>query len=189
MKFLLINLPKLKKWEEDEIELLHYVKANPQIKFIIAPHEIDDSNIEKIKSLLFKNNISCHLFSNNETELTHSVLILNTIGILSSVYQYGNVALIGGGFNNGIHNLLEPSVFGLPVMFGPNHYKFNEASELIKLHAGFEFKTSKDLIQYLDKFLNDSEFLDQTSLFAKNYVVKNAGSTDVIYLGLQKDLI
>ena len=80
-------------------------------------------------------------------------------------------------------------MFGLPVMFGPNHYKFNEASELIKLRAGFEFKTNKDLIQYLDKFLNDSEFLYQTSLFAKNYVVKNAGSTDVIYLGLQKDLI
>ena len=180
-------------WQKDEeylIEAFVYLKPKfPQLKLIIAPHEIDDSNIEKIKSLLSKNNIPYHLFSNNETELTHSVLILNTIGILSSVYQYGNVALIGGGFNNGIHNLLEPSVFGLPVMFGPNHYKFNEAAELIKLRAGFEFKTNKDLIQYLDKFLNDSEFLYQTSLFAKNYVVKNAGSTDVIYLGLQKDLI
>lgn len=180
-------------WQKDEEFLIEaFLKLKPkfpQLKLIIAPHEIDDSNIDKIKSILKKNSISYHLYSDNETVLTHSVLILNTIGILSSVYQYGNVAFVGGGFNNGIHNLLEPSVFGLPVLFGPNHKKFNEATELIKIRAGFEITTCNDLIQYFEKFLNNTEFLNQTSQFAKNYVLKNAGSTDVIYLGLKKDLI
>ena len=175
-------------WQKDEEYLVEaYLNLKlkyPKLKLIIAPHEIDDSNIEKIKNLLIKNNISFHLYSDNETEVIHSVIVLNTIGILSSIYQYGNVAFIGGGFNNGIHNLLEPSVFGLPVLFGPNHHKFNEASELINLKAGFEISNSHDLINYLEKFINDKEYLNQTSQFSKNYVLGNAGSSNVIYLGL-----
>lgn len=179
-------------WQKDEEYLVEaYINLKlkyPKIKLIIAPHEIDDSSIEKIKNLLIKNNISYHLYSDNETEILHPVLVLNTIGILSSIYQYGNVAFVGGGFNNGIHNLLEPSVFGLPVLFGPNHHKFNEASELINLHAGFEVSNSKNLIHYLEKFINDNEFLIQTSQFSKNYVLENAGSSNIIYLGLKKHL-
>lgn len=175
-------------WQKDEEYLVEaYLNLKlkyPKLKLIIAPHEIDDSNIEKIKNLLIKNNISFHLYSDNETEVIHSVIVLNTIGILSSIYQYGNVAFIGGGFNNGIHNLLEPSVFGLPVLFGPNHHKFNEASELINLKAGFEISNSHDLINYLEKFINDNEYLNQTSQFSKNYVLENSGSSNVIYLGL-----
>ncbi len=175
-------------WQKDEEYLvdtyLNLKLKYPKLKLIIAPHEIDDSNIEKIKNLLIKNNISFHLYSDNETEVIHSVIVLNTIGILSSIYQYGNVAFIGGGFNNGIHNLLEPSVFGLPVLFGPNHHKFNEASELINLKAGFEISNSNDLINYLEKFINDNEYLNQTSQFSKNYVLENSGSSNVIYLGL-----
>lgn len=176
-------------WQNDEEYLVEaYINLKekyPKIKLIIAPHEIDDASIEKIKNLLIKSNITFHLYSDNDVEVHHSVLVLNTIGILSSIYQYGNVAFVGGGFNNGIHNLLEPSVFGLPVLFGPNHHKFNEASELINIHAGFEVLNGKDLYHYLEKFINDNEFLNKTSQFSKNYVLKNAGSTDVIYLGLK----
>jgi len=179
-------------WPKDEEYLIEaYVNLklkHQKLKLIIAPHEIDDSSIEKIKILLIKNNISFHLYSDSEAEVIHSVLVLNTIGILSSIYQYGNVAFVGGGFNNGIHNLLEPSVFGLPVLFGPNHYKFNEASELIKLNAGFEISNSTDLITYFEKFINDIEYLIQTSQFSKNYVLKNAGSSNLIYLGLSSYL-
>lgn len=175
-------------WQKDEEHLVEaYLNLKlkcPKLKLIIAPHEIDNLSIEKIKNLLIKNNISFHLYSDNEMDVIHSVIVLNTIGILSSIYQYGNVAFIGGGFNNGIHNLLEPSVFGLPVLFGPNHHKFNEASELINLNAGFEISNSNDLINYLEKFINDNEYLNQTSQFSKNYVSENSGSSNVIYLGL-----
>ena len=106
--------------------------------------------------------------------------MIDAIGFLSSVYQYGTVALIGGGFNNGIHNILEPTVYGLPVMFGPNYDKFNEAYQMIDLKAGFVFNTTNDLTIVLNLFLRDAAELANTSRLAKNYVRKNSGATSLI---------
>lgn len=177
-------------WQTDEtylIESFLKLKPNhPQLKLIIAPHEIDLSNIERLKKMLVKNEIPFHLFSEQEKVYTHSVLILNTMGILSSVYQYGTIAFVGGGFNNGIHNILEPSVFGLPVLFGVNHHKFNEASDMLALKAGFEISSEEDLTKQIKVLLKDNVLLDQTAHLAKSYVLNNSGATNLIYLDLKK---
>jgi 3-deoxy-D-manno-octulosonic-acid transferase len=177
-------------WQTDEtylIESFLKLKPNhPQLKLIIAPHEIDLSNIERLKKMLVKNEIPFHLFSEQEKVYTHSVLILNTMGILSSVYQYGTIAFVGGGFNNGIHNILEPSVFGLPVLFGVNHHKFNEASDMLALKAGFEISSEEDLTKQIKVLLKDNVLLDHTAHLAKSYVLNNSGATNLIYLDLKK---
>lgn len=171
-------------WQKDEEHLIEsYVTLKekyPHLKLIIAPHEIDKNNIERLKNLLHKYHIPFHLFSDNLSTYTHSVLVINAIGFLSSIYQYGTIAHIGGGFNNGIHNILEPTVYGLPVIFGPNFKKFNEAYELIELKAGFVFNDHTELTSLLEGFMLNSEELTTASLLARNYVLKNSGATDKI---------
>jgi 3-deoxy-D-manno-octulosonic-acid transferase len=171
-------------WQKDEDHLVEvYTKLKevyPQLKLIIAPHEIDKRNIDRLSNLLTKNKLSFHLFSDNEPKYTDSILVVNAIGFLSSIYQYGTIALIGGGFNSGIHNILEPTVYGLPVLFGPNYQKFNEAYEILDLKAGFVFNDATDLANHLQWLLDDEEALIESSRLAKNYVLKNSGATSKI---------
>jgi 3-deoxy-D-manno-octulosonic-acid transferase len=171
-------------WQKDEeclIEAYSVLKVkHPSLKLIIAPHEIDKNNIDRLKNLLHKYHIPFHLFSDNLTTYTHPVLIVNAIGFLSSVYQYGTVAVIGGGFSDGIHNILEPTVYGLPVMFGPNFEKFNEAHELLDLKAAFVYHDAKELTNHLYNFVSSPSELLAASVLARNYVLKNSGATDQI---------
>ena len=176
-------------WQKDEEFLIEsYVKLKPNypnLKLIIAPHEIDKHNIERLKNLLSKHKVDFHLFSENLMEYTKPVLVINAIGFLSSVYQYGTVSLIGGGFNDGIHNILEPTVYGLPVLFGPNYHKFNEAIQILDLKAGFVFNNFEELTNQLLVFLNDQAALSEASRLAENYVRKNSGATNKIVDGLK----
>lgn len=171
-------------WKEDEDFLIeayiHLKEKHPNLKLIIAPHEIDKKNIDRLKNLLHKNNLPFHLFSDNSSAYTESILIVNAIGFLSSIYQYGKVAFIGGGFTNGIHNILEPTVYGLPVLFGPNYKKFNEAFEIIELKAGVSINNADELILQLTKWIKNKELLDEMSQTAKQYVVNNSGATQKI---------
>ena len=171
-------------WQQDEEYLItSYInlkKKYPQLKLIIAPHEIDKRNIDRLKNLLYQYQLSFNLFSENNDEYQHSILVINTIGLLSSIYQYGTVAFIGGGFNNGIHNILEPMVYGLPVLFGSNYHKFNEAFDALKIGAGFEVKSSEDIEQRLTQFLDNEKILQKSSEQAKSYVKEQAGATQKI---------
>ena len=171
-------------WQQDEEYLItSYInlkKKYPQLKLIIAPHEIDKRNIDRLKNLLHQYQLSFNLFSENNDEYQHSILVINTIGLLSSIYQYGTVAFIGGGFNNGIHNILEPMVYGLPVLFGSNYHKFNEAFDALKIGAGFEVKSSEDIEQRLTQFLDNEKILQKSSEQAKSYVKEQAGATQKI---------
>lgn len=179
-------------WQKDEeclIEAYSVLKEkHPSLKLILAPHEIDKNNIDRLKNLLHKYHIPFHLFSDNLTTYTHPVLIVNAIGFLSSVYQYGTVAVIGGGFSDGIHNILEPTVYGLPVMFGPNFEKFNEAHELLDLKAAFVYHDAKELTNHLNDFVSSASELSTASVLAKNYVLKNSGATDKIATVLENYL-
>ncbi|MCD6018418.1 MAG: 3-deoxy-D-manno-octulosonic acid transferase [Bacteroidetes bacterium] len=171
-------------WQKDEEHLIEsYIQLkekHPQLKLIIAPHEIDRKNIDRLKNLLAKNGLPYHLFSDNATVYIHPILVINAIGFLSSVYQYGTIAMIGGGFNNGIHNILEPTVYGLPVLFGPNYKKFNEAFEIIDLNAGFVISDSSELTAKLSELIENKVMLAESSRLAKNYVRKNSGATNKI---------
>ena len=179
-------------WQKDEDHLIEsYIQLKekyPHLKLIIAPHEIDRKNIDRLKNLLAKNGLSYHLFSDNSDTYFHPILVVNAIGFLSSIYQYGTVAFIGGGFNNGIHNILEPTVYGLPVLFGPNYKKFNEAFEVIDLNVGFEVSDANDLTKKLTLLLDDKTLLTESSRLAKNYVRKNSGATNKIVDGLKEFL-
>lgn len=171
-------------WKEDEDFLIEaYLKLkdnHSNLKLIIAPHEIDKKNIDRLKNLLHKNNLPFHLFSDNSAAYKESILVVNAIGFLSSIYQYGTVAFIGGGFTNGIHNILEPTVYGLPVLFGPNYKKFNEAFDVIELNVGVSVNNADELTMQLSKWLDNKKQLDETSQAAKQYVVNNSGATQKI---------
>lgn len=179
-------------WQKDEDYLIEsYVdlkQKHPQLKLIIAPHEIDKKNIDRLRNLLSKHKLAYHLFSDNPPSYTDSILVVNAIGFLSSIYQYGTVAMIGGGFADGIHNILEPTVYGLPVLFGPNYHKFNEAFEVIDLNAGFVVNDATKLTKQLNVLIEDKSVLAESSRLAKNYVLKNSGATDKIVDGLREFL-
>jgi 3-deoxy-D-manno-octulosonic-acid transferase len=179
-------------WQKDEDYLIESYAAlkekHPQLKLIIAPHEIDKKNIDRLSNLLIKNKLSFHLFSDNPPAYTDSILVVNAIGFLSSIYQYGTVAMIGGGFTNGIHNILEPTVYGLPVLFGPNYHKFNEAFEVIDLNVGFVVNDASELTKQLSVLIEDKNVLAESSRLAKNYVLKNSGATNKIVDGLREFL-
>jgi len=124
-------------WPPEEEIICRYINEHEgNEKWIIAPHEIGEAHISKIEKLLQKNVIR-YSEADNNTVHTYKVLIIDNIGILSSAYRYGDIAVIGGGFGKGIHNVLEPASWGLPVLFGPVHLKFREALELIAEGGAF----------------------------------------------------
>ena len=156
-------------WLKDETLLSQFIKENPQYNYIIAPHEMHHiSHLQK--------QTGAQLFSTSNTENINSnnVLIIDSIGILSSIYQYANIAYIGGGFGSGIHNILEAITFGLPVIFGPNYQKFNEAAELIALGGAKSISNYTELTLAIDSFAN----FDQK--IATNYIKNSSGATETI---------
>lgn len=177
-------------WQKDEdcvIESYVVLKEkHPNLKLIIAPHEIEKKNTDRLKNLLHKHKLSFHLFSDNAVNYHNSILIIDAIGFLSSIYQYGTVAFVGGGFVSGIHNILEPTVYGLPVFFGPNYHKFNEAVEAIDLNIGSEVTDSKTLTTKLQALIEDKNLLSESSELAKNFVLKNSGATQKIVQNLSQ---
>jgi 3-deoxy-D-manno-octulosonic-acid transferase len=156
-------------WSKDEILLVQYIKDHPENNYIIAPHELHHiSDLQKQTDALLYSKI------NEKNILMTNVLVIDSIGMLSNIYQYANIAYIGGGFGAGIHNILEAVAFGLPVIFGPNHQKFNEAKELINKKGAISISNYKELtsaIECLNTF--DKEI-------AMNYIQENSGATTKI---------
>jgi len=166
-------------WPEDE-KLISLLLINyPRWKFIIAPHEVNTDRVEGIEKL-FSNSVKFSSIQKQEdkaqTNEAPQVLIIDSIGILSSIYQYGHIAYIGGGFGVGIHNTLEAAAFGLPVIFGPNYTKFMEAVELIKNGAAFTVKDSDEL-QLQMELLSKEENRIKSGSSAREYVNSNTGAT------------
>jgi len=156
-------------WPQDEFLLHKYIKKNPNYNYIIAPHEMQNVNE-------FKKQTNALLLSkaNNTNIINNNVLIIDSIGILSNAYKYGNIAYIGGGFGAGIHNILEAVTFGLPVVFGPNYQKFKEANELIELGV------AKSISNYSELEITILSYINFNESIAKNYIKSNAGATDII---------
>ena len=174
-------------WAKDEDILIDYFNCHPEIKLIIAPHEIDK---ERQKSLINKLKRPHIYFSKaNETNIQQAdCLIVDCIGLLSSIYRYGEIAYIGGGFGAGIHNILEAAVYGIPVIFGPNYHKFREARELIAQGGGFSIETQSSFNQLLGNFTANPHQLEQAGHIAGKYVSGNTGATEIIYDKLRPKL-
>jgi len=166
-------------WKPDEEKLVEFINQSSGVKFIIAPHEVSNTNVNRIQQLLKKPSI---LYSNIDNSNTHSfeVLIIDSIGLLSSLYQYGDIAYIGGGFGVGIHNILEAATFGMPIVFGPNYKKFKEAVELISNGGAVSIANSAEIQQTFLQLISDKKVLINSSNASKNYVKKNVGSTKII---------
>lgn len=179
-------------WEEDEKIIANFLE-NPKsqilnYKIIIAPHEIDENHIASIEAKfipLLRRAGGCLRYSSaNESNIKDAqILIIDNIGMLSSLYQYGTIAYIGGGFGKGIHNILEAATFGLPIIFGPNYQKFTEAKDLIKLGGAFSIKEVSELEKTM-LLLEDKDVLQTASHISKYFVQSRVGASDKIFKSL-----
>jgi 3-deoxy-D-manno-octulosonic-acid transferase len=166
-------------WKPDEELIIRFINKNNGIKYIIAPHEVSEANINRIFQLLKKPAIRfSQITEKNGTNF--EVIVVDSIGLLSSLYKYGDLAYIGGGFGVGIHNILEAATFGLPVVFGPNHEKFREARELKSTGGAFCIEGFDNLESAFLTLLNDRNKRLQASETARNYVSQNRGATLLI---------
>jgi len=179
-------------WEEDEIELLHFVKTHPEIKFIIAPHEIDTENLNNVKkefhdSIFYSEWIADEVQANDQQSKTN-VLIIDNIGMLSSLYHYATIAYVGGGFGvSGVHNVLEAAVYGKPVIFGPEYEKYDEAIGLVNEEGGVSIDGPISLEKVLNKLLNDETERKRRGDAARKYVHANAGASKKIIQFIQEN--
>jgi len=171
-------------WEPDEKYIIQLIEKKQDIKFILVPHEIDEDRIARLKQTL-PCKASLYTEKDQPDFNNNRVLIINTIGMLSSLYRYATIAHIGNGFGSGIHNTLEAAVYGVPVLFGPNYHKFQEAKDLIACGGGFTFSNDAEYHAVCDTLLNHSAACKTASEAAKQYVATHAGATSVIVETIQ----
>ncbi|MCF4101942.1 3-deoxy-D-manno-octulosonic acid transferase [Gillisia sp. M10.2A] len=168
-------------WPEDEAMLQEFINnSSPEVKFIIAPHNIKAEQIQKFKNSLNKRTV---LYSEKQgKELSsYQVFIIDTIGLLSKIYSYGDIAFVGGATGTtGLHNILEPATFGIPIIIGSNYSKFPEAIELQKLAGLYSVKNTKEFQDILQKLLKDVDFRQKTGMIAGHFISSNTGATQVI---------
>lgn len=162
-------------WAPDEDIFIPYFNAHPEMKLIIAPHVIDEAHLSEIISKLTRPVVR-YSKATLENVLQADCLIIDCFGLLSSIYRYGDVAYIGGGFGVGIHNTLEAAVYGIPVLFGPNNKKFLEAQGLKACKGGFEIQGTDDFKSLMDSFFTNYAVLDKAGKKAGNYVADHAGA-------------
>ena len=197
-------------WPKDEDILLEHFNQHPEMKLILAPHEIHEEHVQgiisklkrpylrysELKKLWDKGVVPADTLPDDkffhQPEVTSSslplregwggsCLIIDAIGFLSGIYRYGDVAYIGGGFGVGIHNTLEAAVYGMPVIFGPNHTAFREALGLIDAKGGFPIASSGDYVQTITRFMTDAQALKTAGENAGRYVQEGSGASEMIF--------
>ena len=172
-------------WLPDEEIILQYFNNRSDWKIILAPHLIDGGHLSQITNLLDNRRTVRYTQTNEQAAREAEVLIVDCFGLLSSIYKYGDIAYVGGGFGAGIHNLLEAAVWGLPVIFGPNNARFAEAKGLVEAGGGFEICNYDSFAQTIDSLLADESFLAQSSEAAKRYVSQQSGATRKVLSNIQ----
>ena len=178
-------------WRHDEKLVATLVTQYPDWKFIFAPHEIDDDKIIELTGLLPVNSFIRYsqLTTQQGRAAACKVLIIDNIGMLSALYQYGDIAYIGGGFGAGIHNTLEAAAFGLPVIFGPNYAKFKEARDLLASRAGFSITDELQLKGITQTLIEDQAFYTAAGKKSKDYVSGHTGATKMIADTIKAELL
>lgn len=166
-------------WPKDEALFIPYFNEHPELKLIIAPHEIHEEHLLTIEAQL-KRPFKRYTKTSPEEIALCDCLIIDCFGLLSSIYRYGSIAYIGGGFGTGIHNTLEAAVYGIPVIFGPNFAKFHEAKELLNGGGAFTIDSEVALVETLDMLLNDAELCLQTGKNAGEMVLLGSGGTNKV---------
>lgn len=168
-------------WPAEEEMLARYMnEGRADLKCIIAPHNVAETNIDRIEGLLELPCVRYSRLGGRPVPPEARVLIIDSIGILSSVYRYADIAVIGGGFGRGIHNILEAATWTVPVMFGPRHKKFKEAADLIELGGAVTFESYEAFSAAADGFLDDAAVLEAAGKAARAYINSNLGASDKI---------
>lgn len=167
-------------WPPDENIFIPFFNEHKDWRLLIAPHVIAEEHLKLILSLIKSKKVVRYTQTTPEEAAEADVLIIDCFGLLSSMYNYGDVAYIGGGFGVGIHNTLEAAVWNMPVIFGPNNKKFQEAQGLLKSGGGFEINTYEDFSGLMSSLMNDETFLKQAGDKAGAFVAHLAGATDKV---------
>ncbi|MCR4764875.1 MAG: 3-deoxy-D-manno-octulosonic acid transferase [Bacteroidaceae bacterium] len=167
-------------WQPDEDLFIEYFNRHPEVKLIIAPHVIGEDHLQQIIGKV-QGKVVRYTQATMENVKDARCLIIDCFGLLSSIYRYGEIAYVGGGFGTGIHNTVEAAVYGVPVIFGPNHQRFMEAKDLITCGGAFAVNGADDLNAVLDRLLTDKAFLQEAGQKAGTYVSGRAGATDKVW--------
>ncbi len=163
-------------WDDDEKVYLDFLNNSSNIKHIIAPHNINKAKIEKlIKSIKKPVILYSELSSKNISE--YDVFIVDTIGLLTKIYNYADIAYVGGAFKTGLHNVLEPAVFGIPVIIGPNYEKFQEAVELVSKKGVLSITSKTEYEQIIKKLIENTEFRKITGGINNSFIETQSGAT------------
>lgn len=168
-------------WKEDEEVLLEYINsASDRVKFIIAPHKIDPQHINNFKKLIEKKTI-LHSELDEVNISEYNVLIIDCIGLLTKLYHYADIAFVGGAMGStGLHNILEPAAFGVPIVIGKNYSGFPEAATLQSLGGLFTVKNATDIVEIFTKLVDDNNLRKKTGTISSNFVYQNLGATQKI---------
>lgn len=167
-------------WPKDEDVLIGFINSANNAKFIIAPHNIKADQIQQLKSSITKKTV---LFSEKEGKnlAEYEVFIIDTIGILGKIYSYADIAYVGGGFGtSGLHNILEPAAFGVPIVIGPNHKKFPEAVAMIHMGGCIAVNDKNEMEETLSALINNEDYRMETGHIAGTFVSMNRGAVNVI---------
>lgn len=168
-------------WPEDEKIITEFINScDSSYKFIIAPHEITEKHLSNLENEIKKNKIRYSDLSAENNDCCN-VLIVDSIGLLSKLYRYGRIAYIGGGFGKGIHNILEASVYNIPVVFGPNYKKFKEAIDLIEIKAGFSISDYDGFKDVVNKLISEQSLYENSKMQSEIYFDRSSQSTKRIF--------
>lgn len=167
-------------WEKDMNVLIPFINTfEKRLKIIYAPHEIHDAEIEKLRTHIEKQSIRFSNLKENPNQVA-DVLIIDNIGMLASIYTYSDYAYVGGAFGSGLHNILEPAIFGSPVFFGPNHQKFPEAAWLISLGYGFSISTTEEFTKKFTSIYDSIELKNSIKTGLQSTMLQACGATSHI---------
>lgn len=168
-------------WLPDEEIFIKYFNEHNDWKLIIAPHVIAGTHLRQILQLLKGKKVVLYTEATETNVADADVLVINCFGLLSSIYHYGDVAYVGGGFGAGIHNVLEAAVWGIPVVFGPNNKRFAEAQGLLASGGGFEIDNYEKFALIMDRFRSDKDFLQNSGNTAGCFVKQLSGATNKVF--------
>lgn len=166
-------------WKAEEALLLQYLRTNTNVKVILAPHEAESENIDRIMQQ-FGDKAIRYSEASEQNCKNKQVLLIDRYGLLTSLYQYGTIAVIGGGFGVGIHNTLEAATFGMPIVFGQNYRRFKEAVDLVRFNCAFPINNIEEFNTTLNHLLKNPELTKTISKNAADYVLQNIGATQKI---------
>lgn len=174
-------------WGPDEELLARLLRDFPDYKLVVAPHEI--TRKEEVKNTFSAYKTMLYSSMKEEQLADSQILVIDTIGILSRLYQYSHISYIGGAFKTGLHNILEAAVYGKPIFFGPHYDHFNEAVRLVEQKGAFSVNSAEEMRETMTKFEQDPEYYTQTCGICQHYVAQNAGAADTIYANIEKSIL